>query len=91
MPHPSHDVPGTLRRAPAPSFAHALCLDQMDEPERWQISDLYGLMGASLATDDEVATWPVVYTPTPNSQWATKTSHLPIHPDLGRDPQETTR
>lgn len=92
MPHPSHDATGTLRRAPAPSFAHALCLDQGDHPNRWQISDAYGLMGASLAHDDEVATWPIVYTPTHDDQWATKTIHLPIYPaHLELDEQETTR
>jgi hypothetical protein len=90
MPHPSHDAPGTLRRAPAPSFAHALLLEQGDAETRWQISDLYGLMDNTLATDDEVATWPVVYIPAPANAWADKTSNLPAHP-TSLDEQETTR
>lgn len=91
MPHPSHDVPGTLRRAPAPSFAHALCLDQGGVPERWQISDIYGCMDNTHAHDDDVSTWPIVYVPAPADQWATKTSHLPVAPTSRDDEQEITR
>lgn len=83
MPHPSLDVPGTLRRAPAPSFAHAICLDQgvyldtgHNHPLRWQISDAYGLMDNTLTHDDAVTTWPVVYIPATTDQWAEQTSHL---------------
>lgn len=93
MPHPSHDAPGTLRRAPAPSFAHALCLDQNGSPYRWQIIDIWGLDNSAPEHDDEVVTWPVVYIPAPQDQWAEKTSHLPIYTNLAQhaDAQESTR
>lgn len=79
--HPNEDKPGTLRRAPAPSFAHALCLDQMGSARRWEVSDLYGsIEGESLHTDDQVTDWPIVYTPIPHSEWASP--HTPANAAL---------
>jgi hypothetical protein len=57
---------GTIRRAPAPSFAHAILLDQPDN-RVWQIIDLYGPM--ELVTDNEVKDWPVAYTPVDDEEW----------------------
>lgn len=91
MPHPSHDTPGTLRRAPAPSFAHAICLDRPhpDMP-RWEVIDFYGTLHDNYPeNDDHVSDWPIVYVPATPKAWADKTSRLPA--PRNTDQQETTR
>jgi len=59
---------GTVRRALAPSFAHAILLDQGGHDKRWEVIDLYGSM--EVLTDDEVKDWPIVYTPVDDEEWA---------------------
>lgn len=58
---------GTVRRAPSPSFAHAILLDQFGKPETWLIIDVYGSM--EVETDVDVKDWPIVYIPTPDEVW----------------------
>lgn len=60
---------GTVRRAPAPSFAHAILLDQFDR-DSWHVVDLYGPI--SILGDAEVANWPIVYTPMDDEKWETR-------------------
>ena len=61
---------GTLRRSPF-GFAHAILLDHHREERRWMVIDVYGDMSWAepLRTDQEVAGWPVVYTPAPDEEW----------------------
>lgn len=70
-PHPNGLRYGTVRRALA-GFAHAILLDQHDNPETWLIVDLYGNMtwADGLLTDEEVADWPIVYEPMDDGIWA---------------------
>lgn len=68
--HPNGLKYGTIRRAPM-GFAHAILLDQGDDPRTWEIVDLYGTMTGmdGLSTDQEVAAWPVVYEPMDDGVW----------------------
>lgn len=63
------DSYGTLRRGPAPSFAHAIKIDQGGAADCWEIVDLYGIGSSPLLTDEQVKDWPVVYTPMPDEEW----------------------
>lgn len=65
--HPNGLAYGTVRRSPAPSFAHAILLDQGGRPQTWELIDLYGSM--EVLTDAEVEHWPIVYTPIDDEQW----------------------
>ena len=66
--HPNGLPFGTTRRAPSPGFAHATLIDPDGDPRTWLVVDLYG--PTDLVTDNDVATWPVVYQPTTDSVWA---------------------
>lgn len=66
--HPNGLAFGTVRRAPAPSFAHAILLDQGTQTNCWQVIDLYGPM--ELVPDEEVTDWKIVYTPVDDEKWA---------------------
>ena len=65
--HPNGLRYGTTRRAPAPSFAHAILLDQGGNAKTWLLVDLYSDM--ELLTDAEVSRWPIVYTPELDTEW----------------------
>lgn len=65
--HPNGLAYGTVRRQPAPSFAHAILLDQGGHEKTWELIDLYGSM--EMLTDAEVAAWPIVYTPIDDGEW----------------------
>lgn len=68
----SEELPvGTVRRAPAPSFAHAILCDQGGSPERWEIVDAYSTVSAKQHRDEEVEDWEIVYRPVPDEVWAT--------------------
>lgn len=66
--HPNELAYGTVRRSPAPGFAHAILLDQFTDPHCWQIIDLYGPM--EIVTDEDVKDWEIVYTPVDDEEWA---------------------
>ena len=68
---------GTVRRAPAPSFAHAILLDQMGREQEWQIIDVYGPM--EVETDVDVQDWPIVYIPAPDEVWQEIVPPIPLH------------
>lgn len=72
---------GTVRRAPAPSFAHAILLDQMDREQCWQVVDLYGPM--AVETDVDVQDWPIVYLPAPDEIWQEVVPPIPFPPAAG--------
>lgn len=87
--HPINGLPyGTLKRAPAPSFAHALLLDQMGDSKCWQVMDLYGSLQAACVDDAEVEDWPIVYTPIDDEEWRAQTYHFtpPLTAADGGDP-----
>lgn len=67
---------GTVRRAPSPSFAHAILLDQAGREQQWQIIDLYGPM--EVETDADVAGWPIVYVPASDEVWQQIVAPHPI-------------
>ena len=60
VPDPPGDVVGTVRRDPV-GFAHAIRIAQPDEYV-WHVVDYRGPVGEALR-DEDVADWPVVYTP----------------------------
>lgn len=66
--HPNGLPYGTVRREPAPGFAHAILLDQGGYHRTWEVIDLYGPCGTR--TDEQVADWPIVYTPLDDEVWA---------------------
>jgi hypothetical protein len=63
---------GTIRRAPAPSFAHAIKIDQGGHEKEWEIIDLYGSITffEGIQTEETVKDWPIVYTPMPDDEWS---------------------
>ena len=72
MSDPKSDPVGTVRRALAPSFAHAIKLDQGSAELEWLLVDAYGpLWHDTMLSGDEVKDWPVVYVPLPDQLWAT--------------------
>lgn len=74
---PTNKLPhGTVRRAPAPSFAHAILLDQMGREQCWQVIDLYGPM--EIETDVDVQDWPIVYIPAPDETWREVVPPIPF-------------
>lgn len=62
---------GTVRRCPAPGFAHAILLDQGNREQAWEVIDLYSSTGDTY-TDAQVADWPIVYTPMDDEEWDDK-------------------
>lgn len=44
-----------------------LC-QQRDDAPSWECVDLYGAM--EMLSDEEIANWPVVYVPAPDSVWS---------------------
>ena len=64
--HPNGLPHGTLRRAPE-GFAHAILLDQFRRSSTWLVIDVYGPM--HITDDEEVADWPIVYTPVDDEEW----------------------
>lgn len=66
--HPNGLPFGTVRRSPAPSFAHAILLDQFNDPHCWQVIDLYGPI--ETVTDEKVQHWTIVYQPADDEEWA---------------------
>lgn len=71
--HPNGLPFGTIRRAPAPSFTHAILLDQFTDSRCWQIIDVYGPM--EIMTDEDVKGWKIVYTPMDDAEWASLEGH----------------
>lgn len=73
MSDPKSDPYGTVRRALAPSFAHAIKLDQGERELCWLVIDAYGpLWDDTMSHGDEVKDWPVVYVPMPAAEWKEK-------------------
>lgn len=68
--HPNGLPYGTTRRSPAPSFAHAILLDQFGLDKTWAIIDLYGCI--ETLSDEEVKDWEIVYTPLDDKEWAAR-------------------
>jgi hypothetical protein len=65
--HPNGLRYGVVRRELAPGFAHAILLDQGGHEKTWLLVDLYGSM--EMLTDEDVADWPIVYTPALDAEW----------------------
>jgi hypothetical protein len=74
---------GTVRRSPE-GFAHAILLDQFGKDDKWLIVDLYGPVNTDGDDgDDKVATWPIVYVPTPDEVWEVMNFGHPRDPEDG--------
>jgi len=65
--HPNGLPYGTIRRTRG-GFAHAVLCQQRDDAPSWECVDLYGAM--EMLSDEEIANWPVVYVPAPDSVWS---------------------
>lgn len=56
------NVAGTVRRSPAPSYAHAISSGEVGE-EFWVVFDFYGELPDDFVSLETILSWPIVYTP----------------------------